>query len=357
MMEWISKYRKNKKLQRIAMHLLFWLVSLGFFWVLFTRYSQNLLNTAIFIAILSPVAIFTTYFFNYRLIPEFLVKKKYFKFGWYGAITAVVALWIAMMGGIIIWAWRAEFEMGEVNLNTLDVPMLIAALFFVVFMGVSAKLIRINNQFQVQKDLAEKERLQLDNQLKITELKLLRDQLNPHFLFNTLNNLYGLTLEKSDKAPDLVMRLSNMLDYILYKTDENLVPLSQEINMVENYVSIEQHRFEGKYPITFEVKNAVDHLKIAPLLLLPLVENCFKHGIRKSVKNSYVRIVLKTEGNSIIFTTSNSIDKKDEEKPGGIGLENLKKRLEMIYPGNYQLELKPGDREFETKLTIQLSEV
>lgn len=354
-MERILKYLKNKKARRIGMHILFWAISLGFFWLLFSRNSKDLANTAIFIAILSPIAIFTTYFFNYRLIPKFLIKGNYFKFGWYGTIAAIVGLWLAMIGGIIVWAWRAKFELGQVNMNTLDVPMLVAALFFVVLMGISAKLIRINFQVQVQKETAEKERLLLDNQLKINELKLLKEQLNPHFLFNTLNNLYGLTLEKSDKAPDLVMRLSNLLDYMLYRTNENKVPLRQEVEMIQNYVSIEQHRFEGKYPILFNVEGVQQHMEIAPLLLLPLVENCFKHGIRKSVKRSFVTIDLKTEGNSLIFATSNSTDEKSNIQTTGIGLANLKRRLEMIYPEKYSLELKTGEHEFDTVLTIQLS--
>ena len=348
----------NKHIQlirRIGLHCLFWLVSLGFFWLLFSRNSNDVWNTAIFIAILSPVAIFTTYFFNYRLIPAFLIKGDYFRFGWYGTITAILGLWIAMFGGIFIWMWRAEFNLGDINKSTIDLFLLVAALFFVVLMGISAKLIRINFQVRIQKNTAEKERLMLDNQLKLNELKLLKEQLNPHFLFNTLNNLYGLTLEKSDKAPDLVMSLSNLLDYMLYRTTESGVPLQQEIDMVQNYVTIERSRFEGKYPISFDVEGRSNNLKIAPLLFLPLVENCFKHGIRKSIHHSYVRIKLKVEDNSIIFSTSNSMQYDEFKQHGGIGLENLKKRLEMIYPQKHQLTLRSENNRFETFLTIQLS--
>ena len=355
-MERIRKYLTIKRIQRIGLHVLFWIISLGFFWLLFSRNSKDQYNTAIFITILSPIAIFTTYIFNYQLLPRFLIRGNYFKFGWYGTLTAVVGLWLTMLAGIFVWAWRAKFELGKVNLNTMDVPMLIAALFFVVMMGVAIKLIRINFQIQIQKETAEKEKLLLDNRLKINELKMLKEQLNPHFLFNTLNNLYGLTLEKSDKAPDLVMRLSNLLDYMLYRTNDNKVPLKQEVEMIQNYVSIEQHRFEGKYPISFNVEGILEQMVIAPLLLLPLVENCFKHGIRKSAGRSFVRIGLKTEGNSLIFTTSNSTSEKATIQTIGIGLANLKKRLEMIYPEKYCLKLNAGEHEFETVLTIQLSE-
>lgn len=343
---------KTANAKRLAMHALFWVVSLGFFWLLFSRQSNNKFNTAIFIAILSPIVVFTTYFFNYRLIPKFLIKGKYFKFIWYGIITATLAVWLVSLGGILIWARLAEFEMGRINRNTIDVPMLIAALFFVVLIGVSSKLIRMNFQVQKEKDLAEKEKLMLDNQLKITELKLLKEQLNPHFLFNTLNNLYGLALEKSDKAPDLVLRLSNILDYMLYQTNETFVPLSQEIQLIENYIAIEQHRFEGRYPIRFIAEGNFDNTLIAPLLFLPLVENCFKHGIRKAISNSYIHIQIRRESDSILFDSENSYE-NGLSHAGGIGLSNLERRLEMLYKNAYDFKIDHSGGIFKASLIIK----
>ncbi|MDA3929889.1 MAG: histidine kinase [Prolixibacteraceae bacterium] len=344
---------RQRELKRIGIHLLFWMVSFSFFWLLFSRNSGDQINTAIFLAFLSPISIATTYFFNYRLIPRFLFKGHYFKFIWYSSIIAGVAIWLTLLFGILIWAWRADFNMGEINHNTIDLPMLFAALFFVVLMGVSVKLIRFNQQVQNQKTLAEKQKVDLDNQLKVNELKLLKDQLNPHFLFNTLNNLYGLTLEKSERAPELVMQLSNILDYMLYRTNNTTVPLQQEIEMLHNYVAIEQARFEGRYPISFEVKGQYENLQIAPLLLLPLVENCFKHGIRKSIKASFVDIDIEIEKNSIIFKSSNSIG--SQQSTGGIGLPNMQKRLERIYHRNYDLKINNNGTVFETYLSIQLN--
>ena len=345
----------NHKLNwiRIAEHFLFWMVSLGFFWLIFSRNSQNKINSAIFIAMLSPIAVFTTYFFNHFLIPKYLFTRKYFYFGWYSIITTIVSAWLALLAGIFIWYWRARFNLAAVNSDTLDVLMLIAALFFVVIMGVAAKLTRYNLIVVQQKEKAEKEILMLDNQLKMNELKLLKDQLNPHFLFNTLNNLYGLTLEKSDKAPDLVMRFSNMLDYMLYRTNQREVPLKQEVGMIENYVTIEKHRFEGKYRISFETKGSYENLQIAPLLLLPLVENCFKHGIRKSIDQPFVEIMLQVQNDIIDFRTSNSAS---GIKTGGdgIGLANLQKRLEMIYPSKFSFNSFLRDGVFHTSLTINL---
>ena len=343
-----------KKWIKLLLHLLFWVLSLGFFWLLFSRNTRDVSNTAIFIAILSPVVMAMTYFFNYRLIPKFLMKAHYFKFFWFGGITAIVGLWIIFMGGLFIWVWRAEFNLGEINATTVDLPMLTASLFFVVLLGVTIKLIRINQDEKYERERSEKERLMLDNQLKIKELKLLKEQLNPHFLFNTLNNIYGLTIEQSEKAPDLVLRLSSILDYMLYRTHQQEVLLKQEIKMITDYVAIEQHRFEGRYPIDFEVKGTVDEQLIAPLIFLPLIENCFKHGIRKTVHKAFVKIELRCSSSKVDLHTLNPKFDPEESKQGGIGLQNLRKRLEMIYPKQYELHINENKKTFETELSIDI---
>lgn len=354
-MEINSKEKIIYNWKRIGMHFLFWSVSLSFFWILFSRSSGDILNTALFISVLSPIAIFITYFFNYRLIPKFLIKGDYFRFVWFGTIAAISGLWLILMVGIFIWAWRAEFYFDKISYSTLDVPMLTTSLFFVVLSGVSIKLIRTNLIVQYQKEQAEKARLLADNQLKVNELKLLKDQLNPHFLFNTLNNLYGLTLEKSDKAPDLVMRLSNMLDYMLYRTNTEFVSLQQEIEMINNYVAIEKHRFEGKYNLSFNIEGNHEYLSIAPLLLLPLVENCFKHGVRKSIKHPIVKIDLKITNSVLQFNTLNTHADEQMNVEGGIGLKNLRQRLEGIYPKNFSLDIFEEPNKFITQLHIQLT--
>ncbi len=127
----------------------------------------------------------------------------------------------------------------------------------------------------------EKNALTTELKLKEAELKLLKAQIHPHFLFNTLNNLYGLTLEKSDEAPDLVLRLSDILDYILYRCDEKYVPLTEEINMIKNYLEIEKIRYSEKLSLETNFPDKTSAFKIAPLILLPFIENAFKHGVSK----------------------------------------------------------------------------
>ena len=177
-------------------------------------------------------------------------------------------------------------------------------------------------------------------------------QIHPHFLFNTLNTLYGFALRKSEKAPEMILKLSNLLDYILYQVDKPLVLLQDEINHIENYISLEKIRFQDILQNNFN-KNLINNkLEIAPMLLLPFVENAFKHGTQVDgvVK---VNINLKVDENELKFTVENSTKNKEGSK-NGIGLENIKKRLEMLYQKRYFLEIEQEEELFKVHLIIPI---
>ena len=195
---------------------------------------------------------------------------------------------------------------------------------------------------------------------KEAELKLLKAQLNPHFLFNTLNNLYGLSVVKSDKLPNLMLKLSDLLRYSLYETKEKLVSLEKEIAYLENYISLEKIRLEDKTDIQFKKSRVLSSIKIAPMLFIVFVENAFKHlGILESEK-SKVAISIEEKESIIIFKCENTIDKtalknEDLEKgKSGIGLQNAKKRLSLIYPEKHQLTIDKNEKSYKVQLIIHL---
>lgn len=197
-------------------------------------------------------------------------------------------------------------------------------------------------------------------QIKEAELKLLKAQLNPHFLFNTLNNLYGLSVVKSDKLPNLMLKLSDLLRYSLYDTKEKLVSLEKEITYLDNYVSLEKIRLEDKTEILFKKSGNFSSKKIAPMLLIVFVENAFKHlGVLNNGKSS-VNITLEEKHNTIRFECTNTRDsnctKENDLEKGrsGIGLENVKKRLAFMYLGNYQLAINKKADSFQVQLIIDL---
>lgn len=195
-------------------------------------------------------------------------------------------------------------------------------------------------------------------QVKEAELKLLKAQLNPHFLFNTLNNLYGLSVIKSDKLPDLMLKLSDLLRYSLYDTKEQLVPLQKEIQYLTNYVSLERIRLEDKAKINLEITDDITTISIAPMLLIVFVENAFKHlGVAENKVNS-VDIRVKVIDGTLHFSCINSVEKNHdlheelETGKSGIGLVNVKKRLDLIYPQKYELEINKYEDRFSVQLNL-----
>lgn len=199
----------------------------------------------------------------------------------------------------------------------------------------------------------------LDKQQKENELRHLKAQLNPHFLFNTLNNLYGLSVAESKKLPALMLRLSELLRYSLYDTNQSYVPVQKELDYIGNYVELEKIRLSDKINIILEISGNYTDRYIAPLLLIIFVENSFKHFSVSKDQQPYVHILFQLNDNRLHMHVKNSIDPEYtpvEDKPkGGLGLYNVKQRLDLIYPRKYSLKTMKLNTCFEAKLEIDLS--
>ncbi|SEL26632.1 sensor histidine kinase [Parapedobacter koreensis] len=184
------------------------------------------------------------------------------------------------------------------------------------------------------------------------EVNYLRAQVNPHFLFNALNNLYALTIKKSDEAPDVVLKLSELMEYMLYESDEAYVPLEKEINYLNNYLDLEKIRQGNQADIRLVVSGNVDKCQIPPFLILPLVENAFKHGISRAVRNAYLHIHIAIGEQLEVRIANNKVGVRPHHSNGGVGLANLRKRLELLYAGNYDLHIVDGADRYEVTLKI-----
>ncbi|MDG1980089.1 MAG: histidine kinase [Flavobacteriaceae bacterium] len=197
--------------------------------------------------------------------------------------------------------------------------------------------------------------LQTQLQLKEQELKLLKMQIHPHFLFNSLNTIYGFALKKGDEAPEMILKLSNLLDYILYQIEKPTVFLENEINHLEDYITLEKLRFNDTLQVNLIKESAVENINIAPMMLIPFVENSFKHGaIIDGVL--VVKILIKNLNDTLYFEVENSIiDKPNNE--AGIGIENIKKRLVMLYPNAHTLIIENNNDTFKVGLTIELNKL
>ena len=216
-----------------------------------------------------------------------------------------------------------------------------------------AIILMVFEYFQHQKEV-----LKLREQKKNSELEALKNQLNPHFLFNTLNNLYLLTLEKSDQAPEVIRKLSEILDYVLFRCKEAYVLLGNEIGLIQNYLSLEQLRYGKRLDVRFEY-SVIPEVKIAPLLILTLVENAFKHGVSQEINKAFVNISVEVTPKRIEIEVSNSLpqirsDKKTQKERESLGYKNIKNQLELLYPNAHELRVEEVGKQYCVQLNLDL---
>jgi len=291
------------------------------------------------------------------LIPKLLNRGKTGLF--VAGITLVLFSFYAVCTLIFIHFFEPSFPSTYVNYikRFTDSSFFGRILNFGEFVSKSLYLLYPTFLILVLKLYTEKQQLlKLNEQKKTAELAALKNQLNPHFLFNTLNNLYALALKKSNDTPKVIRKLSEILDYILYRCNESYVSLAKEIELIENYLSLEKIRYADRVKIEFS-KNVTGQEKIAPLLLLTFVENAFKHGVVNEINQAHVNITISKEGEELFFKVENSkptISEKLERKES-IGLQNIKKQLELLYPKAYDLIIENGKNTFSANLKLALT--
>lgn len=203
----------------------------------------------------------------------------------------------------------------------------------------------------------ENKKKELENQKLNAELNYLKAQINPHFLFNTLHNLNYLALAKKDEASEVIVKLSNIMRYMIYESTKKRVVLSKEIDYMRDYLDLEKIRLNNQFSIVLDTAELDDQLEIEPLILIPFLENAFKHGVSDKYPESWVNMKLTSEGRELTMKLNNSVFEKNESNKGtsGFGLENVKQRLELGYPQQHSLAIDSGPDEFKVQLKITLS--
>jgi LytS/YehU family sensor histidine kinase len=237
--------------------------------------------------------------------------------------------------------------MAPISRNLLFVAI---SVYLVVIVVSAFKLLKLNLKHAEQTNKLESKIIETQLLLKEQELNYLKMQIHPHFLFNTLNTLYGFALKKSDELPEMVLKLSNLLDYLLYKVDKPFVFLLDDIDHLKDYIELEKIRFNNTLNIKLIIENISKDAKIAPMLLLPFVENSFKHGaLKKGFLNIIISISCKDK--KIYFYIENT-NKESEVSSKGIGLENIKKRLDLLYKSHYELKITKDNEIFKVELIL-----
>jgi two-component system, LytTR family, sensor kinase len=200
---------------------------------------------------------------------------------------------------------------------------------------------------------SEQLKMALSKEKDAMELAFLKSQINPHFLFNTLNNLYGLSLSEPDKTPDAIVQLSDMMRYMLYESNSDKVLLEKEVAYLKSYIDLQKLRYFGTTFIDFKINGALNHQQIAPLLLISFVENAFKHGDVFDEKHP-LSMTLNISEKRLIFDVKNKIHNKNKEEVGGFGVKTVERRLELLYPNKHKLTARNDKNIFESHLEIEL---
>ena len=340
------------KVREILLHFLFW-GAVWFFFVYFFSYNSD--DTAYvtwFSSLLLPLTMIVTYIMIYTLIPKFLLVKKYFRFALY---TFYLLIFSSYIISLIIYGCLIFI----LHFNIAIMPPMSKNFFFILILvylvvGLVSFVSLLNHSFKTSsrnKELQNKI-LATQLQLKEQELHYLKMQIHPHFLFNTLNTIYGFALKQSKQTPEIILKLSNLLDYILYQINEPQVSLKEDVLHIKEYIDLEKMRFQDTLKVSF-VTDAIDeNIKIAPMLLIPFVENAFKHG---NIVDGFLEIDIRIEvvENQLKFSVKNTVLSREIQSEGaGIGLENIRKRLDLHYNNKYVLEQKISDNRYCVILTL-----
>jgi len=304
------------------------------------------------------VSYFITLGINKYIIPKFLFEGKLFVFIYSLFAVLIFTLWFISLLVYVILVYSAYTLPNLIIPKQDDLIILIAGNYLIVILAAVIHFIKESYRRLIEKNNIEKQKALTDLKLKEAKLKLLQAQINPHFLFNMLNNLFGLVNEDVVASRKVIVKLSELLDYMLYECEKAYVPLEKEIEFIRNYIELERIRHDDNFNVKFETSKVDSEMEIAPLILFPFIENAFKHGFNNA-KDSFIKIDLILENRSLKYSIQNSVTsvKKDiylNQEGKGIGLKNIKERLELIYKGDYTLDIKSSHKSFLIELEINL---
>ncbi|MEA3461541.1 MAG: histidine kinase [Bacteroidota bacterium] len=329
---------------RLLRHAGFWLSFVLLFLVIYGPVFNNFPWLFLSSMVMLPFTMVVVYTINYLLLPKFLKQKRYISLG---MIVLLILILEPPLPRILVMILKEEAFNFK---NFMDYNML--PFYFetglIIFIALSIKLFKERNREQEEKNQLETQKLQ-------AELTALKSQLNSHFLFNTLNNLYGLAKKKSDLAPAGILMLSDMLHFVLYECADESYPLQKELDFINNYIELEKLRYGERLRIEMEEELHHSEAKIAPLLLFPFVENSFKHGASKKINEVWIKIRIASNQHQLTFEVENNRQVDQSVKPntaGGVGLENVQKRLHILYPEQHTLTIRSDDSTFSVHLII-----
>lgn len=336
--------RNNKRLQ-LYLHIAVWVF--GIFLHAFVFFHYYSLELAFLRAFINTVLLAILYYGNFYLAYRYLFKKRYLQFFLSASLIVILILWIRTVVNIRF----PDIQIEKILYNPVERWFFGALISNLSWWCLSMVYVIYHRRMEM-----EARQKEFQSQQNEAQLKFLRAQINPHFLFNTLNNIYSLAIVKSDQTAEMVLRLSNLLRYVIYEGKEEKVLLNAEIQQINEYIALFQMKSEFPLNIQMEVKGNLEGIMLEPMILIPIVENCFKHCDFETNEYAFIKLSLNVEDEVITFKTHNSKDDQNQQKDkvGGVGIENIKRRLELKYPEQFSLEIDNQKDEFFVMLQIQL---
>ncbi len=341
---WLHELRNHKG--TLLIHILSWsLLFIGLVWI---DQSDRPLAFKMLVEAISILFYVLLVYFNIKyLIPNFLTEKTFFKYCLFLLGTVMIITPIKVLIVYTLFQHYPEVQPSIIK----DRSWYFLTNFLVI--GGSTLVKIITDWMAYQRDSKD-----LQTQTMQSELRFLKSQINPHFLFNTLNNLYALTLKKSDKAPEIVIKLSEMMRYMLYECNEKRVELRKEVHYLKNYLDLEELRKGKTVDISLKVTGEIENQQIAPLLFIPFLENSFKHGANNHISKGFVNIVLEVDASHVRFFIENSkaeaLPAQNHKRSGGIGLVNVRRRLDLLYPHKHELTITDNPNTYAITLELKL---
>ena len=334
------------------LHIAFWCVYSSFFF-----YQQNeprhgeqpVFNEVIIVTLTHVLSMMVISYVNYfYVLPPFLKNKN----GQAYILRFLSTFSVFTFIYVHLRRWVEDSFAKERDFfysNEFTIRVVFSAFFIVMFVCL---LKFIEDWFEL-----EARKKELENEKLSTELQFLKAQINPHFLFNTLNNLYYLAFVQSPNTPEVIAKLSQMMRYMIYESNHSKVPLTKEIEYMQNYISLEKLRLNDNFPVAFDVQGNVDTVRITPLILITFLENAFKHGVSNNFSASYVNVNIICENHQCIYTVENTKlpeKYKTVTEKSGIGLKNVQRRLELSYPDKFTLHIDDNSAVFKVQLILNL---
>ncbi|PWE00952.1 sensor histidine kinase [Marinilabilia rubra] len=341
---------------RAIKQVLFWIIAAAILFFVFSNREYNINIRLILVGLVSLMGISISTLINKDLIPRFLFRNKPLRFYYLLGGLFLISLWVIFILVLIILLFSMYYLPEAVIPSRKDVVILLTGIYLFVILNAVIHFIRESYQQQMEKNELERTTREMELKLKEARLKLLQDQIHPHFIFNMLNNLYGLVSEDTALSRRVILKLSSLLEYMLYECNDPWIPLRKELDFILNYINLERLRREP-FNVQINVADNVEPVRIAPLILFPFIENAFKHGLSPEA-DAGITISLEIKDKLLLFEVQNSIAQFPQKKANatlhGMGLKNIRQRLSLIYQDNYELKIKNDGKTYQVRLQIQL---